>query len=417
MEELKTFIRNENQNMKVELLTELNQKNESRFLELEKAISYTQDALLEQTQKADRAEQLAQRAVTALEDCNRRLETVEEELDRQKQDAQLDWLVFSGKPIPRYRQNEDLSQILTGMLDELMDYRLDIDQVHSIVRVKMSLHVQFWTSEPGSDRDRLFRGKTRLRGSGLYIGELLTPRRLQWMHELRQMKKEGMIAAAFTRSGVVTVIVNPGEKARPIQTDVGMQRLIRDLMSSSDTNRTSEQTNNSSSQKQSEQLRSSATRGESSSRLQRPEAAAESPEESQSAPRTAATPSPASPRTPCAGEQGESRQPSARRPSAAVTGPGSPDQDSTQADSRPAQDAVQEVSRTRRQAERPCVNSGARRDGEPGRPGCERPEEIGGQPQSLCAVSGVEPQGKGGGGRARDGRGGRQQDIRMFLGK
>ena len=155
-------------------------------------------------QKAERADQLAQRTVTALEDCSRRLEAVKEELDRLKQNAQLDWLVFSGKPIPRYRPNEDLSQILTGMLADLMDYRLYIDQVHTIVRVKMSLHVRFWTSEPGSYRDRLFRVKTRLRGSGLYIGELLTPRRLQWLHELRQMKTEGMIAAAFTRSGVVT---------------------------------------------------------------------------------------------------------------------------------------------------------------------------------------------------------------------
>ena len=348
---------------------------------------------MEQTKKADRAEQLAQSAVTALEDCSRRLEAVEEELDRQKQNAQLDWLVFSGKPILRYRQNEDLSQILTGMLAELMDCRLDIDQVHSIVRVKMSLHVQFWTSEPGSDRDRLFRGKTRLRGSGLYIGELLTPRRLQWIHELRQMKKEGMIAAAFTRGGVVTVIVNPGEKARPIQTDVGMQRLIRDLMSSSDTNQTSEQTNNPSSQKQSEQLRSSATRGESGSQLQC----------SGQKPRPRAQRSLSRLR----GLQPRRRPlPRARHVSGSRASRGSYrravrlqrlDQDSTQADSRPAQDAVQEVSRTRRQAERPCVNSGARRDGEPGRPGCELPEEIGGQPQSLCAVSGVEPQGKGGG--------------------
>ena len=43
MEELKTFIRNENENMKLELLTELHQRNESRFLELEKAVTYTQD--------------------------------------------------------------------------------------------------------------------------------------------------------------------------------------------------------------------------------------------------------------------------------------------------------------------------------------------------------------------------------------
>ena len=101
-----------------------------------------QDALVEQIQKAERVKQLAQRAATALEDSNRRLEAVEDELDRLKQNAQLDWLVFSGKPIPRYRQNENLGQILTNMLAELMDYRLDIDQVHSIARVKMSLHVR-----------------------------------------------------------------------------------------------------------------------------------------------------------------------------------------------------------------------------------------------------------------------------------
>ena len=410
MEELKTFIRNENENMKLELLTELHQRNENRFLELEKAVTYTQDALVEQIQKAERAEQLAQRAATALEDSNRRLEAVEDELDRLKQNAQLDWLVFSGKPIPRYRQNENLGQILTNMLAELMDYRLDIDQVHSIARVKMSLHVRFWTSEPGSDRDRLFRGKTRLRGSGLYIGELLTLRRIQWLHELRQIKKEGMISAAFTRGGVVTAIVSPGEKARAIQTDAGMQRLVRDLLSSRDTNSPPEQTSSPSSQKQPEQPHSPATHGTGCSQLQRPGAATENPEETRPGPRTAAAPSPALPHTPRAREQGESRQPSTHRPSAAP-GPRSPAEDSTQADSQPAQDAAQAANRSGRQAERPGGQLRFRRDGGTGRLSCETPEEIGEQSQGFRAISDAATQGKGGGGRSK----GRQQDIRTFL--
>ena len=98
MEELKLFIKRENENMKDELLSELLKQNHNRFVELEKAVAFAQDNIEEQKQKTEEANKLAHRATTALEESIQRLDRVEEELEQLKQASQLDWLVFSGKP-------------------------------------------------------------------------------------------------------------------------------------------------------------------------------------------------------------------------------------------------------------------------------------------------------------------------------
>lgn len=403
MSDLKSFIKQENEKMKHDLVAEIHERTENRFREIEKAISYAQDTLAEETGKSEKAYQLAHRAVTALEACNNRLEKVEEELDKYKQDALLDWLVFSGKPIPAYHQNENLARILTELLADLMEYRIDIDQVHSIFRIKSTLHVRFWTSEPGSDRDKLFRGKTRLRGSGLFIGELLTPRRLQWLHELRQMKKEGLVTAAFTRSGVVTAIVRPGERARPIHTDVAMQRLVRDLMTDGDSSTQRGQTPQTpeptivSVQRRPDPHRS---RAENSSQRQR----SDEPSESSQPGTVTASRSTTPPGRPNAWMQVESRRPWTRRQASAPT-PRSPTHGPDQTASQSAQNTTT-TNRNGRLAQRAGDTPEPRReDGI-----LEGPNEL---TRNSQALSGAEPQEKGGNGRSR----GRQMDIRSFLQK
>ena len=65
--------------------------------------------------------------------------------------------------------------------------------------------VDFTSAAPGSDRDILFRSKAKLRGSGLYIAESLTPRRQSMFAELLKLKKRGVISSVFTRSGDILV--------------------------------------------------------------------------------------------------------------------------------------------------------------------------------------------------------------------
>ena len=61
-----------------------------------------------------------------------------------------------------------------------------------------------WSSHlaaPGSNRDQLFRSKTKLRGSGLFITESLTPHRQELFQNLLLLKRQKVIFAAFTQSG------------------------------------------------------------------------------------------------------------------------------------------------------------------------------------------------------------------------
>ena len=61
--------------------------------------------------------------------------------------------------------------------------------------------VEFTTAAPGSNRDQLYRTKTKLRGSGLYIAESLTQRRQELFQKLLRLKRDATIFTAFTQSG------------------------------------------------------------------------------------------------------------------------------------------------------------------------------------------------------------------------
>ena len=61
--------------------------------------------------------------------------------------------------------------------------------------------MEFTSSGPGSDRDIVYRSRAKLRGSGLFVSESLTPRRQAMFMDLLSLKKEGRIFSVFTRSG------------------------------------------------------------------------------------------------------------------------------------------------------------------------------------------------------------------------
>lgn len=80
------------------------------------------------------------------------------------------------------------------------------DEVKTAFRIgARTILADFGSSEFGSHRDSLFRSKTRLRGSGLFISESLTPRRRHILRSLLELKAAGKLYAVFTQSGDIFV--------------------------------------------------------------------------------------------------------------------------------------------------------------------------------------------------------------------
>ena len=85
--------------------------------------------------------------------------------------------------------------------------------------------MEFTATGHGSDRYFLFRSKSMLKGSGLYITESLTPRRQAMFSELLRLRREGMIHSVFTRSGVI--LVRRSRNSAPIW--IGSPEAVRQL--------------------------------------------------------------------------------------------------------------------------------------------------------------------------------------------
>ena len=113
-----------------------------------------------------------------------------------------------------------------------MNFEMNSDQLREIYRDEKQIRVRFTEAGIGSDRYHLVRNKTKLRGTGLYIRERLTPYRQKIFNELMQFKRAQQISTVFTRDGVVFVVIGRGDRPRPVQTEVAMERLIRHLLES-----------------------------------------------------------------------------------------------------------------------------------------------------------------------------------------
>ena len=91
---------------------------------------------------------------------------------------------------------------------------MDRNQIASYFRLRSgTIFIEFTSTGPGSDRDAVFRSKTKLRGSGIFISESLTPRRHHLFRTLLEMKRAGKIAAVYTQTG--DIIIRKGAGSRP----------------------------------------------------------------------------------------------------------------------------------------------------------------------------------------------------------
>ena len=184
--DLKQFIRRENQESRKSITEEIKRHSEERIAALENSLSFALTVNETLSKRLAVVEKRAEQAEQDFLHCARRICAMEDELDSMHQARLLDWLIFSGPAIPRRPRDgrEDTPRMLAAMLEQLMDFHVDMSQISEVHRDERMLRVRFTSSKPGSDRDTLFRNKTRLRGTGLYIRESLTPRRQAVYSEL-----------------------------------------------------------------------------------------------------------------------------------------------------------------------------------------------------------------------------------------
>ena len=232
LEELKEFIRCENARNNKSLAEEIRRYNDERISALESSLNF---ALAANETLGKRLVEVEKRASQAEKDfgmCVKRLTELEGELDQMQQRELKEWLVFSGPAIPRRSQsggNRDASRLLHAMVQELMDYNMDMEQVAELYREERQIRVRFSAVGVGSDRYTLVRNRTRLRGTGLFIRERLTPLRQHLFNELMQLKRDNKISTVFTRDGTVYTVVGQQDRPRPVRSDAALERLRRQL--------------------------------------------------------------------------------------------------------------------------------------------------------------------------------------------
>ena len=231
--DLKEFIRTENAISSRNLAQEIRRCNEERMNAIESSLSFALATNETLSKRLVEVEQRAERAEAELVHCSKRLCLVEEQLDQCQQRELQDWLVFGGPAIPRRSQSgrgEDAARLLCSLIQRHMNYDMDATQLKEVYRDEKQIRVRFTAVGSGSDRYHLVRNKTKLRGSGLYIRERLTPFRQRLFNELMQMKMAQHISTVLTRDGTVFVAVGRGERPRPVRTEAAMERLVRQLL-------------------------------------------------------------------------------------------------------------------------------------------------------------------------------------------
>ena len=238
--DLKAFIRSENTRNNKTLFEDLQKHNEERMSALENSLSFALTTSETLAKRLTEVEKRAQQTESDIYMCVKRMSELEQELDQVHQKELRDWLVFNGPAIPRLsrsNKNEDASHLLRAMLQQLMEFSVDLTQLLEIHREERQITVRFSATGVGSDRYILLRNRTRLRGSGLYIREKLTPNRQQIFSNLLQMKRENKVSTVFTRDGTVFVVVDRRDRPRPVRSDAALGRLARELAEMSATRR------------------------------------------------------------------------------------------------------------------------------------------------------------------------------------
>ncbi|KAF0302163.1 hypothetical protein FJT64_025705 [Amphibalanus amphitrite] len=197
-DELKTFIASEN----TKCVREVKEANDRRMQAVEDSLSFALDSVtaLSNRQKSADSELMELKRETA--DLKMRLQQLELNEDRQEQQKRLSSLIFSGPVLQAESRRERAANLIESLIRQYIRHALDRTQVKTLIRFRNGkVMMEFTSSGPGSDRDIVYRSRARLRGSGLFVSESLTPRRQAMFMDLLSLKKEGRIFSVFTRSG------------------------------------------------------------------------------------------------------------------------------------------------------------------------------------------------------------------------
>ena len=200
--DLKQFIAKEN----AKSVKEIKESNEKRMAAIEESLTFAMDALSAVSERQKSAEQDIGELKKLTADLKQRLQQMELHEDRQQQERRLACLIFSGAVLQAHTHRDDALEQIRAVLRQFLNRDLDRSQVRNVTRLRNGkVIIEFTTAEVGSNRDDLFRAKAKLRGSGLFVTESLTPRRQAMFAELLQMKKDRKIHSVFTRSGTILV--------------------------------------------------------------------------------------------------------------------------------------------------------------------------------------------------------------------
>ncbi|KAF0287851.1 Brevican core protein [Amphibalanus amphitrite] len=198
--ELKEFIVSENS----KCVKEIRDSNDRRIAAVEESLSFAMDSLTAMSERQRSADIDILQLQRETAELRRRLQHLELSEDREQQEKRLTSLVFSGPALQSKTSREDAARLIRSLVQQRMEHALDSAQVKAMIRLRNGrVLIDFTTAAPGSDRDVLFRNKTKLKGTGLFVAESLTPRRQAMFSDLLRMKKEGIIFSVFTRSGVI----------------------------------------------------------------------------------------------------------------------------------------------------------------------------------------------------------------------
>lgn len=197
---LKDYIKAELSNLR----EEFKGWSEARLAAVEQAVEFALDSVAAASARAGAAEAEARRAISGLEAVSERLRRLEDMCDNAEQNSRLDLLVFSGKVIPKSGPDENCAVIVRRLLEDHMGYRVNEEQINRAHRIQSGkIVVKFNRTGPGSDKDRIWKLKTRLRGKDLYVQESLTERRQEIFQALLQARRDGKIFSVYTQGGKV----------------------------------------------------------------------------------------------------------------------------------------------------------------------------------------------------------------------
>lgn len=196
--ELKEFIAREN----AKCVRQIKESNDQRLVAIEESLSFAIDSVKTVSDRQNSAKVAIQELQRETEALRQRLRQLEFNEDRQEQDRRLTSLIFSGPALQALSRREEAAEMIRSLVDQYLHHALDRSQVGTLFRLRNGkVMIDFTTAARNSDRDVLFRNKSKLRGSGLFISELLTPRRHAMFLDLLQLRREGKIFSVFTRSG------------------------------------------------------------------------------------------------------------------------------------------------------------------------------------------------------------------------